>query len=108
MGGEMFYLYLRTDEKPAVIDNQGKIRCSGGIIPADEGISGFHPPGRRTEGETPNHAIALTVDEVADLSPAERSGSEGMIPIHESIPQQGVVSVFTGDGKTGDGSKIVE
>jgi len=108
MGGEMLHLNFRTDEKPAVVDDLGKIRRSGGVIPADENISSFHPPGSGTEGEPSYYSIAATVDEIADLGSTQRPGLEGVIPIHEGIPHQGVVSVFAGDGKTGDGPEIFE
>jgi hypothetical protein len=72
MGRQVFHPDLRTDEKPAVVDDQGKVSCPGGVIPTDEGIPSFHSPGSGTIGQSSDDSIAATVDEVADLGSTQR------------------------------------
>ena len=94
-------------EKPTVANDLREIFLSRLVTPPDPLFSGRHMPCRGAESQSTDRSIGRGVDEVANLSAAQRSTAQEMERVHEGVPKPGSFSVTELDRYELNMAKIV-
>src|SRR5437868_14905431 len=86
MRGQVRYMQVRQNQKPAVIHNLRQVLLPALVAPSDPLIPWLDSPGRRRKRQSTQPSLFFTSDQISDLTPAQRSGSQIVVAAHQLIP----------------------
>src|SRR5665648_600049 len=84
--GQVLNLHPGQDQKPDIVGHQGQVLLTASLVPADEGISASHPPGRRPPPQA-GHQPAIQIGQIFQVGAHDPGTAQIMVGVDQVIPE---------------------
>ena len=108
VGSKIGHLYCGQDQKTVVAYHKMQVRSASPFCPSNELVPRSKRPCRRTESQCPKISMLRTFNNITDLSTAQRSASQIVVPIQKSKPNLGFFAISTAYGLNTDFAQLVQ